>query len=142
MSSRAQICGLFLDYLIKFGSYKIHTTNFFLHRNPENLGRSIHCIDNTVTFAVRISNPRAFLVRALDAPAISCPDQLHLTSISPPAVDLSREGHPYFLVRARPSQMSEQIKVHVPSFFLNHVVRMHDKADQSIFLDNQIDLLL
>ena len=91
MSSRVQICDLLLDYLIKLGFEKIRiTNNFWYPSQSDKLGRSIHCIDNSVTLADGISNPRAFLVRALDAPAISCPDQLHLTSTPPPAVDLSR----------------------------------------------------
>src|SRR5262245_18620650 len=110
------------------------------------LGRSgcglIQFVNEMAVFQCRVCDARPMAVRALDAPGTAAPDERHLTAASPPLMDIPRQCVPELPFGTQVTQVCQQIEVDRTGAPLDDIVRMDEKADETVARQNQLDLLL
>src|SRR5215472_3698551 len=88
-----------------------------------------------------ISDTGPLFSLTLDDPLLATAYKAHLTSLPPPLVHFSREGEPNLLVVAQLREMPEQLDVSFPGSLFDDVIGMHDKANETVLLFDDLDLL-
>src|SRR5258705_3740271 len=77
-----------------------------------------------------------------NSPGTASPLQAHLATISPPAVYLGRKCRPHIVLLHQSRNVLQQVLVYPPFSIAHDIVRMDDKANQTVMGGDHLRLLL
>ena len=99
-------------------------------------------INNLAAFQAGVGNASPFLAIAFDRPAAAAANQSQGASLAPPFVDFSREGEPDVTLGANLAEVLQKLSIYGLWSFLDDIVGMNEKTDQSVSCSHHFDFAL
>jgi hypothetical protein len=106
-----------------------------------SLKLGIETVNDAIVFQVREGYSSMFFLWTFDLPTVPLSDQPHLVSASPPIIHLAGQRDPHFGFLAKLGQACQQTGIYVAGALIEQVVGVDNEADQTVLLQNKVDLL-